>query len=160
MRFVLASLLLVFAQCAWAQEVVDLVRVLKSERKLQLISKGKVVHQFSIALGADPVGHKQQEGDERTPEGRYVLDFKKADSAYYKAIHISYPNAADTEAARRAGVSPGGQIMIHGQKNGLGWLSGINQHFNWTNGCVALSNANMDVVWNSVKVGTPIELLP
>lgn len=160
MRFILTSLLLFVAQVAWAEEPVDLVRVLKAERRLQLISKGKVQHEFTIALGGNPVGHKKQEGDERTPEGRYTLDYKKSDSSFYRAIHISYPNAKDVEAARRAGVSPGGQIMIHGQKNGYGWLSGLSQRFDWTNGCVALTNADMEFIWNTVNAGTQIELLP
>ncbi len=144
----------------WAGEGVELVRVLKGERKLQLIADGKVQHEFRIALGANPQGHKAREGDERTPEGRYALDYKKADSGYHRSIHISYPNKKDIERARKMGVSPGGQIMIHGQRNGLGWLASVSQRFDWTNGCVALSNGDMDVVWNAVKVGTPIELLP
>ena len=160
MRYMVTLVLLLLAQFALADDAVDLVRVYKSDRTLQLISKGKVAHEFPVALGGNPVGHKKQEGDGRTPEGRYVLDYKKVDSAFYRAVHISYPNAEDIDAARRAGVSPGGQIMIHGQKNGFGWLSGISQRFDWTNGCVALTNAQMDVVWRTVKVGTPIELLP
>lgn len=134
--------------------------MLKSERKLQLLSAGRVVGEFRVALGAHPSGHKVQEGDERTPEGRYVLDYKKADSAFYKAIHISYPNAADLASARQQGLSPGGQIMIHGQKNGLGWLSSLTQRFDWTDGCVALSNTDMAIVWQRVQAGTPIHLLP
>lgn len=160
MRYIVTSVLLLLAQLAVAEDAVDLVRVHKSDRTLQLISKGKVVYEFPVVLGGNPVGHKRQEGDGRTPEGRYVLDYKKVDSAFYRAVRISYPNAEDVEAARRAGVPPGGQIMIHGQKNGFGWLSGISQRFDWTNGCVALTNAQMDVVWRTVKVGTPIELLP
>lgn len=144
----------------WAQDEIDLVRVLKAERKLQLIGHGKVQHEFKIALGGSPVGHKQKEGDEKTPEGIYRLDYKKSDSAFYKAIHISYPDTKDTNNARLLGVAPGGQIMIHGQRNGLGWLAPINQYFDWTNGCVALSNDEMDIVWARVKVGTPIELQP
>lgn len=139
---------------------IDLVRVIKSEHKLQLMTKGKVEYEFHVALGANPKGHKQQEGDERTPEGVYILDFKKDDSAFYKALHISYPNAKDILQAKRKGVSPGGQIMIHGQKNGLGWLSLISQRFDWTDGCIALSNADMDIVWKLVNAGTPIQLLP
>ena len=119
-----------------------------------------MLHEFRIALGRNPKGHKTREGDSRTPEGVYVLDYKKADSAFYKAIHISYPNALDIAAAKTARVSPGGQIMIHGQKNGLGWLSQLAQTTDWTDGCIALRNADMDVVWNTVKTGTPIELLP
>ena len=143
-----------------AGDEVQLVRVLKEQRKLQLISEGKVLREFSVVLGSDPAGHKQREGDGRTPEGRYVLDYKKADSAFHRAIHISYPNANDAESAKARGVPPGGQVMIHGQKNGLGWLAFISQHFDWTNGCIALSNGDMDVVWDSVKAGTPVEIRP
>lgn len=145
---------------AWAQTPVDLVRVLKSEHKLQLLYEGEVIREFSVALGRNPKGHKQQEGDQRTPEGRYTLDYKKADSAFYRAIHISYPNSADVLSAKTRNVSPGGQIMIHGQKNGWGWLSFITQRSDWTNGCVALNNADMDIVWALISEGTKIEILP
>jgi murein L,D-transpeptidase YafK len=118
------------------------------------------LREFHVVFGANPKGHKMQEGDERTPEGTYTLDYKKTDSAFYRAIHISYPNTKDAASAQSRGVKPGGQVMIHGQKNGLGWLSFISQHFNWTNGCVALSNEDMDIVWSQVKEGTPIEILP
>jgi len=143
-----------------AEVVIDLVRVLKSEHKLFLISHGKVVRALSIALGGHPIGHKQQEGDGKTPEGIYILDYKKPDSAFHKSIHISYPNSNDIASAKNRGVSPGGQVMIHGQKNGLGWLAFLSQNFNWTNGCVALRNSDMDIVWASVKEGTKIEILP
>src|ERR1043165_4275788 len=117
-------LLLVFLmQVASANAVqkADLVQVKKSEAKLYLLSKGLVLASFKVTFGANPKGHKEQEGDERTPEGSYVLDHKKSDSAFYKAIHISYPNAADQARATHTGVSAGGAIMIHGQKNGLAW---------------------------------------
>ncbi|TCS31963.1 L,D-transpeptidase-like protein [Paucimonas lemoignei] len=145
---------------AWAQSKVELVRVLKAERKLQVIAGGSVVKEFKIALGSNPIGHKQQEGDGKTPEGSYTLDYKKSDSAYYKAIHVSYPNEADVSSAKARGVNPGGQIMIHGQKNGLGWLSFISQRMDWTLGCVALSNDDMETVWKMVDVGTKIEIRP
>ena len=105
---------------SFAQTPVDLVRVIKSERKLMLIADGKVIHEFKVALGGNPKGHKQQEGDKRTPEGRYMLDYKKADRAFYRAIHVSYPNSGDVASAKKRGVSPGGLIMIHGQQNGFG----------------------------------------
>ena len=139
---------------------VDLVKVDKSDRQLTLIRNGKTIATFSIALGGNPIGHKQQEGDVRTPEGRYVLDFKKADSAYFRAIHVSYPNEADRLRAKVAGVSPGGAIMIHGQRNGFGWLSAITQRLDWTDGCIALSNEDMQRVWDLVQVPTPIEIAP
>lgn len=90
----------------------------------------------------------------------YVLDFKKADSAFFRAIHISYPNEADKRSAKRRNFDPGGAIMIHGQKNGLGWLSSVSQQFDWTDGCIALTNEDMQQVWDLVSVPTPIEIVP
>ncbi|MEQ1629968.1 MAG: L,D-transpeptidase family protein [Gallionella sp.] len=156
----LTLLALLSQNFAWGEPVVDLVRVLKSEHKLQLISVGKVTREFDVALGGQPIGHKLQEGDGRTPEGFYTLDYKKSDSAFYRALHISYPNSLDIAAAKARGVSPGGAIMIHGQKNGLGWLSFISQGFDWTNGCIALTNSDMDIVWGEVNEGTKIEIKP
>ena len=138
----------------------DLVIVRKSESRLYLEKDGREFASFRASFGSEPEGHKQQEGDERTPEGRYILDSKNVKSAFYRSIHISYPNAQDVAAAKARGVNPGGQIMIHGQKNGLGWLSSVAQWFNWTNGCVGLSNEDMDAVWGAVDVGTPIEIYP
>lgn len=160
MRFLTVLLLYLLFQPAWAEPSVTLVRVVKSEQKLLLMAGDKSLQEFHVALGANPVGHKQQEGDKRTPEGSYVLDYKKADSAFYKAIHISYPNAGDIASARERGVKPGGQIMIHGQKNGLGWLAPVTQRVNWTDGCIALADPDMDTVWTLVAAGTPIEILP
>jgi murein L,D-transpeptidase YafK len=158
-RLVIIILLLVPA-FAFAAEKADMVLVIKSEAKLYLKKNKKVIKQYHVAFGADPKGHKQQKGDERTPEGRYYLDYKKADSSFYKAIHISYPNATDKKRARESGVDPGGHIMIHGQKNGYGWLSWVTQRFNWTDGCIAVSNRAMDEIWMFVDVGTPIEITP
>lgn len=145
---------------AMAEEKADFVLVDKSDKKLYLLNKNKVIATFPVVFGGNPIGHKQQEGDERTPEGRYTLDYKKPNSSYYKAIHISYPNAQDIAHAKKRGVSPGGFVMIHGQRNGMGWASFLSQYFNWTNGCVALSNPDMEVVWKSVAIGTPIVLRP
>lgn len=139
---------------------IDLVRVDKSERRMQLLHDGAVVATFRIALGDNPVGHKQREGDERTPEGRYMLDWKKADSAYFRAIHISYPNADDTRRARARGVPPGGAIMVHGQPNGWAHLEALTQRRDWTDGCIALRNADMQTLWDSVRVPVPIEIAP
>ncbi len=145
---------------AFGIEKADMVLVVKSESKLYLLKNQKVLSEYKVAFGANPKGHKQQEGDERTPEGKYILDYKKDDSAFYKAIHISYPNEADKKRAKEAGVNPGGFIMIHGQKNRLGWLSWITQNFNWTDGCIAVSNSAMDEIWKAVSAGTPIEIRP
>ena len=141
-------------------EKADLVLVFKSESKLLLKKEDRTLRQYSVAFGAQPKGHKQQAGDERTPEGRYILDFKKADSSYYKAIHISYPNADDKANAKKLGVNPGGDIMIHGQRNGFGWLGFVMQWFNWTDGCIAVKNSEMDEIWRLVDIGTPIIIYP
>ena len=138
----------------------DLVIVYKSQSKLLLKRDGKTLNEFSVVFGANPMGAKQQVGDERTPEGRYILDYKNAKSAYYKSIHISYPSEADRIRARKLGVKPGGDIMIHGQRNGFGWLGFAVQWFNWTDGCIAVKNSAMDEIWDAVAVGTPIVIYP
>ena len=152
--------LIMLSNCALAIEKADWVLVDKSDRKLILLKNHEEIGSFAVSFGANPEDHKQQEGDERTPEGRYILDYKKADSAFYKAIHVSYPNKVDIEKAKKLGVSPGGAVMIHGQKNGFGWAAPVFQFFNWTDGCIALKNSDMDLVWLSVDSGTPIEIRP
>jgi murein L,D-transpeptidase YafK len=139
---------------------VDFVRVLKSKRVLELWRDGEMVRSFRISLGDNPVGHKENEGDGRTPEGRYRLDWRKADSVAYRAFHISYPDREDRGRARKAGLSPGGSIMIHGQWNGYGWLGWLLQNYDWTNGCIGVTNAAMDEMWEMIAWNTPIEILP
>jgi murein L,D-transpeptidase YafK len=136
---------------------VDRVLVVKSERMLYLKSNGEIFRRYPVALGPVPWGHKLQEGDERTPEGRYVLDYKNEESRFYKSIRVSYPNLRDRLRAEELGVSPGGNIMIHGQPEGA---RDDAQLFNWTDGCIAVSNEHMDEIWQLVTVGTPIEILP
>jgi murein L,D-transpeptidase YafK len=160
MRYMVAALIFIASCSAFAGDKADRVVVIKSTKTLSLYKSERLLGTYSVVFGANPVGHKQQEGDERTPEGRYILDFKKSDSAFYKAIHISYPNTQDIESAKKRGVSPGGLIMIHGQKNGLGWVSFISQKFNWTDGCIALNNKDMDFIWEAIEAGTPIEIKP
>lgn len=138
----------------------DQVLVVKSERTLYLKRQGMLLRSYPVALGPVPWGHKEQEGDERTPEGRYVLDFKNSESRYYKSIRISYPNYQDRARAQALGVEPGGNIMIHGQPPESEWEPEVAQLFNWTNGCIAVSNEAMDEIWHAVSVGTPIEILP
>lgn len=156
----LLLLLLAIPIVAFALPQANLVIVKKSEAKLYLMKDGKVLRAYHVALGRHPKGHKLKKGDVKTPEGKYIIDYKNSHSTFYKPIHISYPNKSDRERARKAHVNPGGNIMIHGQKNGWGWASFITQHFNWTRGCIAVSNSDMDEIWESVKVGTPIEILP
>jgi murein L,D-transpeptidase YafK len=132
----------------------------KSERRLDLICEGRVFASFPIALGGAPEGHKQQEGDQRTPEGQYRIDWRNEKSGYHLSLHVSYPEAADIARAEAAGKEPGGMIMIHGQRNYVGWLAFLTQRFDWTDGCIAVTNADMDIIWNSVPNGTPIEITP
>jgi murein L,D-transpeptidase YafK len=159
-RILFASFLLLIAVAANAQQLADRVVVKKSESRLYLEKQGKVFASFKVAFGAQSSGHKQQQGDQRTPEGIYVLDAKNRHSRFYKAIHISYPNTQDSARAKARGVDAGGAVMIHGQKNGLGWLAPITQLFDWTAGCIALSNRDMDAVWSAVNPGTPIQIFP
>ncbi|MCH1930614.1 L,D-transpeptidase family protein [Shewanella sp. A25] len=139
---------------------VDLVVITKSESNMALLRDGKVLKQYRIAMGDLPTGHKIKEGDQRTPQGRYILDYKKADSAYYKSIHISYPNEEDKLRAKALGIKPGGMIMIHGQNPRSPLPPEQAQQYNWTNGCIAITNAEMDELWKAVDPGTPIEIWP
>jgi murein L,D-transpeptidase YafK len=141
---------------------VDKVLVRKSDRTLQLLHGDTVYREYKVALGDAPVGHKFQEGDERTPEGDYVLNWRNPNSNYHKAIHISYPNARDRAFARAMGVSPGGLIMIHGRPNWLTSEKVAREYDNrdWTDGCIAVKNHEMDEIWRLVRDGTPIRILP
>lgn len=160
MRTLIFLIILSISGTVYGADKADKVLVIKSDSTLYLQKNGKILKKYHIVFGGNPKGHKRQEGDERTPEGRYILDYKKENSSFYKAIHISYPNKKDRERALASGVNPGGLIMIHGQKNGLGWLSWLSQRFNWTDGCIAVTNQEMDEIWNSVDIGTPIEIQP
>ena len=140
----------------------DLVTVIKSERKMYLSCKGKILKKYDIALGENPVGPKRVLGDKKTPEGKYKLDYYKANSSFYKALHISYPNRKDARNAWKLGKSPGGSIMIHGQPNHgeIKKKSFFQRYNDWTAGCIALENDEMDEVLRLVKVGTPIHIKP
>lgn len=138
----------------------DSVLIKKKQRKLYLIKNGKTYRTYSVRLGSNPVGHKQKDGDERTPEGQYVLDSRNENSKFHKSIHISYPNQEDQKYAKEAGLDPGGAIMIHGQPNGLGWAWRLLSLWDWTDGCIAVNNHDMDEIWNLVENGTSIEITP
>ena len=138
---------------ASAAERVDEIRVDKSERRMTLLRDGRIVKSYRILLGDAPVGHKRQQGDERTPEGRYRITFRNDKSRFHLSLRVSYPNEADRRQARARGVDPGGDIMIHG-----GTPPGYSR--DWTDGCIALSNAQIEEVWRLVPVGTPIEISP
>lgn len=160
MRKIAILFLLIASTAAYGADTADSVIVIKSKSTLYLTKNGKILKEYSVVFGANPKGPKQQIGDKRTPEGKYILDYKKEDSSFYKSIHISYPNELDKKRAQELGVHPGGQIMIHGQKNGYDWLSQFTQRFDWTDGCIAVSNRAMDEIWEAVNAGTPIEIKP
>ena len=128
---------------------IDRVVVHKSQRVMHLLSGESVMRTYRVALGRDPVGHKEREGDGRTPEGRYTVDRRNPNSKYHLALHISYPGPADL------GPDPGGDIMIHGLKPGVDHPAS-----DWTQGCIAVTNSEMEEIWELVADGTPIEILP
>ena len=155
--------LILFAVCASAAAdsgPVDRVLILKRERRLFLLQQDTVVKSFAIAIGRGGLEPKRQEGDHRTPEGKYVIDRRNPKSRFHRALHISYPNDADHSAARRRGVSPGGDIMIHGITNGLGWVGSLHRLMDWTDGCIAVTDAEIDEIWTLVPDGTPVEIRP
>ena len=156
--FLLPIILALPAQATNSMVDIDLVKVDKSARKMYLIQGDKIVKWYPIALGANPKGHKLREGDKRTPEGSYTLDFINEKSRFYRSIRINYPNTRDLARAELLGVSPGGQIMIHGQKNEAGPHPSLSRGEDWTDGCIAIANEQMDEFLSMVSVGTPITI--
>lgn len=140
------------------------IHVYKSARVVRLIHQGEIVREYPMRLGFDPIGHKQQEGDGKTPEGRYSIDWRNPNSAFYKSLHISYPNTQDRSAAVRRGVSPGGEIMIHGSTTStVAKQPGMMQYLpqsDWTLGCISVRNVDIDEIWKLVKNNTQIEIYP
>ncbi len=138
----------------------DMVVVIKSKRVLILMKDGEIFKTYRICLGRQPEGHKIKAGDRRTPEGRYILDSRNPKSKYYLAIHISYPNESDILNAQKNGASPGGGIMIHGMPNGFAKAGQKGGSVDWTDGCIAVSDSEMEEIWQFVPDGTPIEIKP
>jgi murein L,D-transpeptidase YafK len=138
----------------------DLIEVHKAERRLELKRGGAVLRHYRIALGFDPVGHKEREGDGRTPEGAYVIDWRNPKSRFHLSLHVSYPDERDQARAAARSQSPGGDIMIHGQPNGLSRLTTGHPRRDWTVGCVAVTNREMREIWSLVADGTPIVIRP
>ena len=137
---------------------IDLVKVDKSKRRMYLIEQGVTIKEYRIALGKSPKGHKQVEGDQKTPEGRYILNGINPNSSFYKSIHIDYPNQEDMHRAKQLGTSAGGDISIHGIKSTFKDEPNYIQSFDWTNGCIAITNDEMDEFLALVDNGTPIEI--
>jgi L,D-peptidoglycan transpeptidase YkuD (ErfK/YbiS/YcfS/YnhG family) len=138
----------------------DRILVYKKDRRMMLLSKGDVIKTYRIALGGNPVGPKEREGDKKTPEGTYVIDSKNRDSQYHLSLHISYPNEQDRKRAKDLGVSPGGDITIHGIKSGYSWVGASHAGADWTRGCIAVTDEEIEEIDKMVQNGTVVEILP
>lgn len=138
----------------------DRILIEKKERRLTLILKDRILKTYKIALGGNPIGPKERQGDNKTPEGTYVIDSRNKDSGYHLSLHISYPNARDRKRARKLGVSPGGNIMIHGIKNGYSLVGDLHTGFDWTKGCIAVTDEEIEEIERLAPNGTIVEIRP
>lgn len=139
-------------------KIIDKIEVFKSKRKMFVYSDGKLLKTYTISLGRNPVGHKEVEGDFKTPEGIYEINAKNPNSGYHKNLGVSYPNEEDSAHAKSLGKSPGGDIKIHGIRNGSGFISKFQRWKDWTAGCIAVTNDEVDELYESVKIGAKIEI--
>jgi murein L,D-transpeptidase YafK len=139
---------------------VDRIVIEKSKRTLTLMAGPKILMTYKVALGGQPVGAKDRQGDHKTPEGIYSVDSKNPNSQFYKALHISYPNPADRANARKLGLSPGGDVEIHGLGSKWGWIGAKHRLTDWTDGCVAVTNEEIEEIYPLIKVGTTVEIRP
>lgn len=138
----------------------DLLVVDKSARRLSVYAHGTLLRSYRVSLGREPVGPKRRQGDRRTPEGRYVIDHHNPASEFHLALHVSYPSPADTARALAVGYPPGGDIMVHGMRNGYGWIGHAHLLVDWTIGCVAVTDSEIEELYRVVPDGTPIEFRP
>ncbi|MGV8042053.1 MAG: murein L,D-transpeptidase family protein [Thermoanaerobaculaceae bacterium] len=136
------------------------VLVEKRARRLTLLRDAEVLRSYRIALGGRPEGHKLREGDNRTPEGVYRIDWRNPNSGWHLSLHLSYPDEADRARAAAAGVPPGGDILIHGLHNGFWWIGRLHRRRDWTRGCIAVTDPEIEEIWRVVPNGTPIEIRP
>lgn len=143
-----------------AMDSVDLVVIEKSRRQMTLFADGRQIASYYVALGRNPVGHKRCQGDNRTPEGRYSISGRKPNSDFYRALRISYPSDDDVARARQVGCDPGGDIMIHGLRPGSQDIQRKHPYTDWTLGCVAVTNEEIEQIWALVPDGTPVEIRP
>ncbi len=160
LRVGLFSLIALAATAHAQQMAASYILVDKSDRELTLYRHGQELRKFAISLGANPIGHKRYEGDRRTPEGIYTIDARNPNSDFHLSLRISYPNRRDADHARALGLNPGGQIMIHGMPNKQRSSTPAKFTFDWTDGCIAVADNEMEEIWNLVEVGTLIEIKP
>jgi murein L,D-transpeptidase YafK len=156
------SLYLLLSFSAYAAENIfaDKILIEKKARRLTLLSQDRVLKTYTVALGKKPEGAKMQENDMKTPEGTYIIDARNEKSDYHLSLHISYPNEKDTKRAQKLGVLPGGKIMIHGIKNGWGWVGPLHTWVDWTKGCIAVTDDEMEAIYKIVPNGTVVEIKP
>jgi murein L,D-transpeptidase YafK len=138
----------------------DSIVIEKKARRLTLYHLGRPIRTYQVALGRQPVGDKLSAGDRRTPEGLFSIEDRNPNSRFHLSLRISYPDAAHRARAESLGVSPGGDIMIHGLPNGQGSIGAAHRAYDWTNGCVALTDEEIEEIWNTVPIGTPVEIKP
>ena len=156
---VLAANLNVFCEPA-AGAAADRILIEKKAHRMTVYAGGKEIRHYKIAIGRGGPGKKQREGDKLTPEGLYRIDKRNPQSSYHLSLHLTYPNADDIAAAAKAGVNPGSDIMIHGALNGFGWLGRLHTLFDWTLGCVAVTDKEIEELWTLVPDGTEVEIRP
>ena len=142
------------------QAAVDHIVVMKAARTMKLYSGATLVKEYKVALGTNPIGPKRQQGDHRTPEGAYIISGRNPHSQFHRSLRISYPNAADREWARLHKVNPGGDIMIHGLPPAYAYLGPLHRQYDWTWGCIAVTDQEIEEIWGLVKVGTKVEIRP
>lgn len=139
---------------------INRIVVRKAEHTLTVYTNDTAIKTYAVSLGRGGLAPKRQEGDKKTPEGHYTIDGRNSASAFYRSLHISYPNGQDRKRAAQGKYAPGGDIMIHGLKNGTGFIGRLHLLADWTQGCIALTNEDMDGLWRAVTNGTPVEILP
>jgi|SRR5580692_889824 murein L,D-transpeptidase YafK len=138
----------------------DHILVIKSTRTLSLLNGTQILKSYKVALGSQPIGAKDRQGDHKTPQGTYFVDSKLDHSQFHHALHLSYPSPADRERAKKLGLSPGGDVEIHGLPEKYAWLGSQHRLTDWTDGCIALTNAEIDEIFLQISVGTPVEIRP
>jgi murein L,D-transpeptidase YafK len=138
----------------------DKIVIVKSTRTMTLLSGSTVLKTYKVALGTVPVGPKHTEGDHKTPEGSYIIDARNPQSQFHLSLHISYPSTADRQRAAKLGARPGGAIMIHGLAKSFAYLGPLHRQTDWTDGCIAVTNAEIEEIWKLVPLGIKIDIRP
>jgi murein L,D-transpeptidase YafK len=148
------------ATCAQSEKPVDRILIEKSAHLMTLYRGNQAIRKYKVALGTQPVGRKERQGDHKTREGLYTVDRKNPQSIFHMALHLSYPNAEDRKRAKKLGVDPGGDVEIHGLEKKYAYLGALHRQPDWTDGCIAVTNAEIEEIWKLVPVGTRVEIRP